>query len=441
MNRSAQIFLLLRALRGSTACALIAATACFPEATRPRSGVPTLDDPGDGRFVSVSAGREHACALTADGAAWCWGSNEFDQLGAAPADETCDRADRPIACRRFAVPVNTTLRFRKISAGGVHTCALGLDDRVYCWGDNLRGALGDPTLRSSATPAPIATTSLFLDVAAGAQHSCAVRLDGVAACWGFNDWGQVGVGSGAPIIAGPAAIGGSTRYAEITASGDRTCGRAQDGAAFCWGRAWAGISGTSSDSRRQATPLRVQGTFLFKSVEAGANTTCGVTLDNQAYCWETNSFGTIGDGTVTPSQSPQPVGGNHIFVSVRSGTVQTCGIDESFYAFCWGAGARGELGTPPVLLHTRCGESRAPCARTPVRVSGWRQFSAIATGQGNHSCALSFSGNVYCWGAGDMGQRGDGRASFAEWSPVKVGMPHGITAIVTDNTAVPPSNR
>lgn len=433
--------LLLRVLRGATTFALIGATACFPEATRPRSGVPTLDDPSSGPFVSLSAGREHACALTGDGTAHCWGSNEFGQLGAVESDETCARLDRQIACRRLAVPVNTTLRFRKIAAGGVHTCALALDDRVYCWGDNLRGALGDPSLRSSATPAPIASTSRFLDVAAGTQHSCAVRLDGVAACWGLNDWGQVGVGSGATSVAAPAAIGGSTRYAAITAGGDRTCGRALDGVAFCWGRTWAGIGGTSSGVRPQSTPLRVQGTFVFKTLEAGANTTCGVTLDDLAYCWEANFFGTIGDGTVTPSQAPQLISGGRVLVSVRSGSVQTCGIDESGFAYCWGAGGRGELGTTPVLLHTRCGETRSPCARTPLRVSGWRQFSAIATGQGNHNCALAFSGNVYCWGAGDMGQRGDGRASFGEWSPVKVGMPLGITAIVTDNTAVPPSNR
>jgi alpha-tubulin suppressor-like RCC1 family protein len=401
----------------------------MPEATRPRSGIPTLDDPVPGVFVSVSTGREHACALTADGTAYCWGSNEFDQLGAVATDETCARLDREIACRRLAVPVNTTLRFRKIAAGGVHTCALALDDRVHCWGDNLRGALGDPSLRSSVNPSPIATTSLFLDVASGAQHSCAVRLDGVAVCWGLNDWGQVGNGSSASTIPAPAAIGGSTRYAAITASGERTCGRALDGSAFCWGRSWAGIGGTSNGARAQSSPQRVQGTLLFKSLEAGASTTCGVSLDDRAWCWEANFFGTIGDGTVTASLTPQPVSGDGVFLFVRGGTVQTCAIDASGHAFCWGAGGRGELGTSPLLLHARCGESRAPCARTPVRIAGWRQFSAISTGQGNHSCALSFSGNVYCWGAGDMGQRGDGRASFAEWSPVKVSLAQGNTPL------------
>ena len=389
----------------------------------------------------MAAGREHSCALTADGTAFCWGSNEFGQLGVSATDETCVRVDRPIDCRRFAVAVNTTLRFRKIAAGGVHTCAIAMDDRVYCWGDNLRGALGDPSLRVSYTPAPIASTSHFLDVAAGSQHTCAIRLDGVAACWGHNDWGQLGAGSSAASISTPVSVVGSTRYAAISASGERSCGRALDGAGFCWGRSWAGIAGGSTGTRAQTTPARVQGSLVFRSLEAGANTTCGVTLDDAAYCWEANFSGTIGDGTLTPNQIPQPVGGGRTFVIVRSGSVHTCGLDESGQAHCWGAGGRGELGVSPVLLNARCGEARTPCARAPLPVSGWRQFSAIATGQGNHNCALTFAGNVYCWGAGDMGQRGDGRASFAEWSPVKVGMPQSVTAIVTDNTAVPPSNR
>lgn len=408
--------------------ATLTVAGCLPEATRPRAGVPTLDDAGSGGYVALSAGREHACALTADGTAYCWGSNEFGQLGVSDVETTCPRGDRDISCRARPTAVTTSLKFRRIAAGGVHTCAIAMDDRVYCWGDNLHGALGDPALRSSAVPAPIVTTSLFLDVAAGAEHSCAVRLDGVGACWGSNDWGQVGAGSNATSIAIPVAIGGANRFASITASGDRTCARALDGSGFCWGRSWSGVGG-GTGTRPQANPQRVQGTLLFRTLEAGGSTTCGVTLDNAAYCWEANLFGTIGDGTLIPSQTPQPVAAGASLVALRSGVSHTCGIDESGLAWCWGAGERGELGVSPVFLHARCGESRLHCTPAPRRVNGWRQYSVMATGQGSFSCALSLGGNVFCWGAGDMGQRGDGRLSFGEWSPVKVGTPQDVAPL------------
>ncbi|MGH7636818.1 MAG: RCC1 domain-containing protein [Gemmatimonadaceae bacterium] len=401
---------------------LLTLTACLPEATRPRAGVPTLDDAGSDGFVALSTGREHACALTADGTAYCWGSNEFGQLGVSEGETTCPRGDRDISCRTRATAVNTALKFRKVAAGGVHTCALALDDRVYCWGDNLRGALGDPVLRRSDVPAPVATTSLFIDVAAGSEHSCAVRLDGVGACWGHNDWGQVGVAGSLVNYSVPVAVGGTIRFASISASGERTCARALDGSGFCWGRSLSGLGGGPGTSP-QLNPARVPGMLSFRSLEAGVNTTCGVTLANAAYCWEANSLGTIGDGTLVPSESPQLVSGPVTLVALRSGASHTCGIDDIGLAWCWGVGESGELGISPVFLRPQCGESRLLCATLPQRVSGWRQYSVIATGQGSFSCALTVRGNVFCWGAGDMGQRGDGRFSSGEWSPVKVATP------------------
>ena len=407
---------------------VLALSSCLPEATRPRAGVPTLDDAGSDGFVALSTGREHTCALTADGAAYCWGSNEFGQLGVSAGEETCPRGDRDISCRTRAVAVNTALKFRKIAAGGVHTCALALDDRVYCWGDNLRGALGDPALRRSDVPAPVATTSRFIDVAAGSEHSCAIRLDGVGACWGDNDWGQVGVGSGTVNFSVPVAVGGTIRFASISASGQRTCARSLDGSGFCWGRSWAGVGG-GTGAVPQSNPTRVPGMLSFRSLEAGVNTTCGVTLESAAYCWEANFLGTIGDGSLVPSQTPQLISAPATLIALRSGASHTCGIDDIGLAWCWGVGESGELGISPAFLRPQCGESRLLCATLPQRVSGWRQYSVIATGQGSFTCGLSVRGNVFCWGAGDMGQRGDGRVSAGEWSPVKVVTPQGVTPL------------
>jgi len=405
---------------------VLLAAACDQPFT-PRAGVPTLDDAGSDDFAAVSAGLEHTCALTTDGTAYCWGSNEFGQLGAA-SDATCPRDDRGIACQPRPVAVSGGLKFKRISAGGVHTCALALDDRIYCWGDNLRGALGDPGVRGSAAPIAVLGNFPYVDVAAGGQHTCALRPNGAAYCWGSNDMAQLGIGTAGLGSATPDSVRTLVRFASLAAGAQRTCARQGDGGTFCWGATWV-ITLDDEVLRQQTLPLRVPSSPPFKSLSVGTNTTCGISIesatsaDDHAYCWEANPAGGIGDGSIAGSLSPRPVSGAIRFVAVSSGAVQTCGIADTGFAYCWGGGSVGQLGMSTAFLGSRCGGARIPCSTVPVRVSGWRVFSQITAGQGNHACGLTLSGNIYCWGAGGMGQRGEGRASSAEWSPVKIRSP------------------
>jgi len=425
-------------VKRAVCCLWLFGAACVEQPFRPRSGVPTLDDAGPGGgsdgFIAVSSGGAHTCGLVADGYAYCWGSNEFGQLGADDNGTTCARGDRAIPCRSTPVPVNGALQFQKIAAGGVHTCGLATTSRVYCWGDNPRGALGDPNVSRSTTPIAVASTASFSDVVTGGQHSCGLRTDGVVLCWGANDMGQLGSGgsngSGVPVAANTAL-----RFVSIAAGDLRTCARIADGTAYCWGSTWVNYIGGRDITRAQPSPSRIQSTLSFKSIAAGTNTTCGISQDNRAYCWEANSAGAMGDGSVTGSLVPVEVRSGANLVAVSSGDLQSCGIADTGFAYCWGANGSGELGVSPSLVPLRCTEERVPCATRPMRVSGWRVFQQISAGQGRHACGLTLAGHIYCWGAGGMGQRGDGRTSAAEWSPVKTLSPPIVSLSVIGDTA------
>lgn len=384
----------------------------------PRTGIATQDDPGSGDFVAVSAGREHTCALTADGAAWCWGSNEFGQLGVPADTTTCPRGDRRVGCQRRPRAVSGGLSFQKIAAGRDHTCALTSDGRAFCWGDNLFGALGDPTVRQSFAPVQIVGTAAFSDVAAGSEHSCALRGDGVAFCWGSNEIAQLGsanIGTGSAV---PATVPTGLRFVSIAAGDRRTCARVADGATYCWGGLWAGRQGAREVFRPQVNPVRVQPPAAFHFLATGTNAICGITPDFLAFCWDANPAGGIGDGTTNGSQDPVAVRAGRNFVAIASGGMHTCAIGISGEAYCWGLGDLGQLGVPPAFVTGRCTPDDLACERLPARVSGWRVYSQITAGA-DHTCGLTLTGNIYCWGAGNVGQRGDGRTSSGEWSPIR----------------------
>ena len=398
--------------------------ACVDQPFMPRAGVPTLDDPRPGSFIAVSAGQEHTCGLTTDSTAYCWGSNEYGQLG-APSDTTCVRDDRIVACRMRPSAVVGGLKFLQISAGGRHTCGLAIDGRIHCWGDNLRGGLGDPAFRDSPVPIPVATAATFTSVVVGRQHSCGLRADGFAMCWGANEAGQLGIGVVGLGSATPDSVRTGVRFASLAAGALRTCGRTGNGAALCWGSTWVTTVNGSDLTRTQSTPQQVTNAPPFRSLAVGTSTTCGIanqsatSADNAVLCWEGNTSGAIGDGTASGSQDPRAVRGGIRFVAVALGEFHVCGIADSGLAYCWGGGTLGQLGVSTFLLNSRCGITGTPCSTTPLRVSGWRTFSQISTGQGSHSCALTTGGNVYCWGASQMGQRGDGRAFSGHWAPVR----------------------
>lgn len=402
-----------------------AIVGCVEQVVIPNAVVSTLDEPTAGSFAMVSGGVEHTCATTVSDEAFCWGSNEFGQLGAS-ASATCVREDREIPCATVPRLVSGGLQFAEVGAGRKHSCGRTVDGVVYCWGDNFNGQLGDAAVRSSAGPIPITRAGPYVDIAVGGEHSCALRADGAAFCWGANDQGQLGNGTSGPGSASPDSVRTQLRFVEIVAGPKRTCARMADGSLLCWGATWVATLNAGEAFRAQALPLRMQPPPLFKVVAVGASSTCAIAAqsgsveENTGYCWEANSTGTIGNGTATGSSIPQAIAGALRFSAISTGDAHTCAVADTGLAYCWGDGSMGQLGTSPVLLNARCGRNEVACATVPLRVAGWRLFSAISAGQGNHSCGLTLARNIYCWGAGSMGQRGDGRTRAADWSPRRV---------------------
>ena len=151
-------------------------------------GTPPQRVIGGHRFASISAGYDFTCGLTTRGAAYCWGLNDSGRLG----DGTTIHSDangpqRVIGGHRFA----------SLGTGIEHTCALTSRGAAYCWGYNQYGELGDGTTLGSAEngPQPVIGGLRFASFDGGNEHTCALTTRGTAYCWGANWYGQLGDGT------------------------------------------------------------------------------------------------------------------------------------------------------------------------------------------------------------------------------------------------------
>jgi len=240
---------------------------------------------GGHQFVSVTVGFYHTCGLTTASAVYCWGNNEVGQL-ATPSGSSS------------AVPVlvrGGDLLFQTVRAGLYHSCGVTSTQEAYCWGYNQYGQVGNGTTSQAVTsPAPVAGGHSFVAVGAGFAHSCAVASDGTGYCWG--DGSLLGDGSFNGISATPRAVTGgpfATADSALGVGQEHTCALTPAGAAFCWGHNTLGELGDGSTIDR-TTPVQVSGGLTFAAISVGHFVACGLTSAAVAFCWGDNVDGQLG---------------------------------------------------------------------------------------------------------------------------------------------------
>jgi alpha-tubulin suppressor-like RCC1 family protein len=355
------------------------------------------------RFEQVSAGVEHACGVDAEGTAWCWGGNEFGELGIPPGDSPDPCSSKPCSFRPVAV--SGGLRFRHVTAGHQFTCGVTTGDRVYCWGRNDGGQLGTgSTAGASSTPEPVAGNRTYRQVRAGIGNvACAIATSRDAFCWGA---GRLGNGSNSSRT--PVRVNGVLSWAQLSVGANYVCGLTTADQAWCWGVNNRGQLGNGTTTAR-GTPGRSAKGLTLAQIEAGSAHTCAVALDGRAFCWG-DRVGT-GDGGGTGRRLlPVPVAGNRTWDNVSAGVVSSCGVTQAGRGFCWGRGTAGDLGNGSTADRFK-----------PVPVSGDLDFVAISA-SAVFACGLADGGQAWCWGDNSSGQLGDG-TGIGRLVPVAVAAP------------------
>ncbi len=405
------------------------------DATRNSSGnkVPFFNDK---TVTSIGAGYTHMCA-TASGSVYCWGKDSNKRL---IGNSQYSEALTPIKTSNPAL--DSEYPVSSVSAGSTHTCAI-IQDRVFCWGRNDLGQLGNGDLALQTTPQKIKGTIQDMKagiVSAGTDFTCASATvaasgDDQVYCWGRNDDSQLGRGTATPYETLPALVTGfpaSMKVTSLSAGNGFACATVTTTSllttgGYCWGRnddRQLGGSSTTVTPKAAATWIPV--TTLpppVTSISAGRSTACAIANTNQwLYCWGKNEQGMLGRNiaATTTTAGPTRVSGvgavtaTTQFQSVSLSRNTYSSIDPSNGPFacalisgpqdvtCWGSAGSGQLGYAPSPV--------VPYVGVP-QLAGTGDLanqSVVKLSAGSrHACSLSMNTTTVCWGDGSSGQIGN----------------------------------
>ena len=353
------------------------------------------------QFVQVTTGVWHACGLTTDGAAYCWGDNALGQLGTTRPVDRCEstgvdrhgtRRRTTESCSAVPVRVESGEVFTSIAASSFGTCAVSVAGKLFCW-----GSYEDPSGLDSSTPRATGGEHIYASVA----PPCALTTGGDAYCWGQNDLGTLGTGSvTSPVQASPddpALVSGGYRWKEIDAGEGSVCGITATDKTYCWGLNNYYQLGVGSDTTLlqcrvncRAAPTPVVSQAAFAHVSVGGPVTCAVTALGEGYCWGFRYHRLDG---ADPSWTVATSLGSARYKVIAAGDFESCAVSAAGGMSCWGAGGA----SAPVLP-----TSLDPAGVTlPVAMQTVTKPNWVA-------CGIGTDERVYCWGNPARGLLGDG---------------------------------
>ena len=382
---------------------------CFPAFVLPGCGTDVLGPEDGPSAVRVRAGFDFTCAIDIDASVICWGRNALGQLGTGGSDSN-QIAPVKIALDERFISLST-------KANGNHACALTWQRDAYCWGENDFGQLGNGSTADRRTPTPVDSDLAFRSIAAGWRFTCALTVDHDAYCWGRGEWGQLGDGQAVQSPT-PVAVAGGHKFDLLeVGSNNVVCGLTREGRVLCWGLAFFGSLGaTPPDTCTRADGLQLACARLphpidsdqsFIHVTVGNSFACAIDDRASSWCWGLNTTGQLGSvpAVLCPSFngvdqlpcSPQPVRvmGNLDFVSISAGVQHTCGVTRLGAGYCWGSNSIGQFGNGSLGMATS----------EPTLIVGGLEFLTVSAGA-NHTCGETLGRNLWCWGSNDAGQLG-----------------------------------
>lgn len=350
----------------------------------------------------------------------------------------------------------------QISAGGLGGCVVTTAGGAKCWGGNFYGEGGNGNWFIQLTPVDvIGLSSGVSSIEIGGLHACGVTALGGAKCWGWNDRFQLGAATKERCREPPEdvscsttpldVVGLSSGVSAIGGGGGHNCALLSSGGVKCWGSDEFGQLGNGNGScAPPPCTVNVCADVVCSGVlsnvvqlESGWDHACAIVTGGNINCWGNNDEGQLGDGSNVTRPAPVPVNLGAPALDVSGGAFHTCAVDSSGGVRCWGLNHHSQLGATST---SQCGDPpfQVACSLVPVQVPGLANVAQVAVGR-EHTCVLTDTGGVKCWGSNEYGQLGapsSGMCGSPPWVPTPcsptpvdvVGLTSGVAAISTGSS-------
>lgn len=371
-----------------------------------------------GDWEQVSANDNYACGIKS-GELYCWGNDSDGRLG----NGTGVTADQTSPYR-----VGVLNNWTELATGTSNACGIE-SGRLFCWGPDDRGQIGNGFLltANAESPAQVGSDADWEHVGVGFGVVCGVKA-GKLFCWGSNFSGVVGIGyaSSSVNIHQPLLIDESGVWTLASLGGSVGCG-IKDFKLNCW-------AGSGAYNNGLGKAGGITSSILTKFLEVNSGSSISTYSDNtclidkgELYCWGDDTYGQVGNESTSTSEVvyPQKIGVSSDWSFIEVGSFASCGI-RSGYLYCWGDTRYGRLGNgvadPLVHVHE------------PQKIGNLNSWTSVSMAYW-HSCGIA-AGELYCWGYDSAGQIGNGIAqtsdvlfpqkigSLNNWQQISVGWSH-----------------
>ncbi|SHI97003.1 dockerin type I domain-containing protein [Clostridium intestinale] len=336
----------------------------------------------ENKFVKIESGYTHSAAIDINDRLWMWGNNSTGGLG----DGTTTSK---------GVPVEVMNQVKEVSAGDRFTVAIKNDNTLWAWGFNYRGQIGDGTggVSGAYKVSPTKVMDNVKHVYAGMGSVYAIKLDDSLWAWGDNQTGQVGDGTidgSNKIKINPVKIMDDVK--EVSAGNFFAAAIKNDGSLWTWGN---NSDGQLGDGTLVSKPNPVKVMDNVEKIFAGSNSIFAIKNGGELYAWGGNYVGQLGASirdTTVPTKIMEDikevaVGSFHSLILKKDGTLWGCGRNNE-----------GQLGNGISIG-----------GRTPKRIMD--NIKSVSA-KDRHSLALKENGEIWSWGYNGYGELGNGTTSY-----------------------------